>query len=81
MDVIGIDKSTVRGFYCTAVNMDKLLSASNIDNVTCIRKSLNKFNYWKEDRADNFNTITIKDNYEFNNLKIDVKKVNDKFIK
>ena len=81
MNVIGIDKTVVRSFYCTSIDMQKLLSASNTDNVVCIRNSPNKFHYWNESREDNFNTIIIKDNYEFNNLKIDVKKVNDKFIK
>lgn len=81
MEFIGIDKTIVKNFTAIKVDMDKLNSEGNTDNVMCLRYCQNKYNYFLENREDNFNLIKIKDNTMFNTLKIDVKKVgNNNFI-
>ena len=81
MNLIGIDKTVIKGFTVNKIEMDKLLSKSNQDNVMCLRKSINKYNYWGSTREDNFNTIMIQDNDKFNYIKIDVKNVGEKGFK
>lgn len=77
MNLIGIDKTVIKGFIVTAVDMDKLRSKGNEENVICLRDSQHRFNYFQEDREDNFNYIKITDTNFFNSLKIDIKKVGE----
>jgi len=80
MDFIGIDKTVIKNFTVKNIDMAKLQSEGNISNVMCLRNCHNRYNYHAEQREDNFNIIKINDNNMFNSLKIDVKKVKNKFI-
>lgn len=80
MDFIGIDKTIIKNFTVIEIDMDKLLSESNIEKVKCLKGVGNRYNYFAEQREDNFNLIKISDNILFNSLKIDVKKVGQQFI-
>lgn len=77
---MGIDKTVIKNFTVKSVDMDKLLSKGNMDNGVCLRGEKNRYNYFAEQREDNFNLIKISDNTLFNSLKIDVKKVGQQFI-
>lgn len=79
---IGIDKTVIKNFTVTKVDYEKLLSKINENKVVCMRGIKKKFNYFEEEREDNFNTIIINDDVVFNTLKIDVKKIGENaFIK
>lgn len=80
MDLIGIDKTVIKNFTVKRINMDKLQAENNVDNVMLLRNCKNRYNYFMEQREDNFNLIKITDNTLFNGLKIDVKKVGNSFI-
>lgn len=77
MDLIGIDKTVIKNFTVKSVDMNKLQSESNVDNVMVLRNCKNRYNYFMEQRQDNFNLIKITDNTLFNGLKIDVKKIGE----
>jgi hypothetical protein len=77
MDLIGIDKTVIKNFTVKSVDMNKLQSESNVDNVMVLRNCKNRYNYFMEQREDNFNLIKITDNTLFNGLKIDVKKIGE----
>lgn len=79
---IGIDKTVIKNFTVERVDYEKLLNIINADKVVCMRNMKKKFNYFEEERKDNFNTIIINDDIEFNTLKVDVKKIGvDTFVK
>lgn len=75
MNLIGIDKTVIKNFIVTRVNMDKLQNECNIKNVIILKNVKGRYNYFSEQREDNFNLIKICDNEKFNTLKIDVKKI------
>lgn len=80
MNFLGIDKTVIKNFVVIRIDMNKLESEGNKDNVFVLRYAKNRYNYFMEQRQDNFNLIKINDNTLFNSIKIDVKKVGNTYI-